>query len=330
MARIPARFVTLVLVLVGLVGPWPTLAVGADFPTRSIELVVPYPPGGSSDALARAVAPTLEKELGQSVVVVNKPGAGGLVAATLVSKAKPDGYTILIASSTALTLTPQIQDVEYDPLKGFTYMGLVARLIPMVLVRTDSPWKTFDELLAYAKSHPGKVRYGTSGPTSGTHIALSMIAKEKGVEFVHVPFKGDGPVVNAILGGHIEVAGLFSVYRPHVKAGKLRPLLSFMDERVKYFPDVPTVKEIGVRFKGKGSVQSITGIIAPAGVDPAIVSKYEMALKKAVASEEMQKTAETLGMLADFETAAEHREEITEGYHNATEALRATGLLKQK
>jgi tripartite-type tricarboxylate transporter receptor subunit TctC len=306
----------------------PLLAWSAEFPTRSIELVVPYPPGGSSDALARAVAPTLEKQFGQPVVVVNKPGAGGIVAATIVSKAKPDGYTILIASSTALVMAPRFEKVEYDALKDFTYLGLVARLIPMVLVRADSPWKTFEDLATYAKSNPGKLRYGTSGPHSGTHVAMSAMAKERNLDWVHVPFKGDGPVVNAILGGHIDVAGLFSVYKPHVNAGKLRPLVSLMDTRVKAFPDVPTYKELGFRFDTKGSVQSITGIIAPAGVAPEIVTRYEAALKAAVDSPEFQKTVETAGMVSDFMAAPAYRREMEEGHHNAIRMVRELGLTK--
>jgi len=318
----------LVLVLAGVLAGVPLLAWSADFPTRSIELVVPYPPGGSSDALARVVAPTLEKQLGQPVVVVNKPGAGGIVAATIVSNAKPDGYTILIASSTALVMAPRFEKVEYDTLKDFTYMGLVARLIPMILVRADSPWKTFEDLMTYVKNNPGKVRYGTSGPHSGTHVAMSAMAKERGLEWVHVPFKGDGPVVNAILGGHIEVAGLFSVYKPHVSAGKLRPLVSLMDTRVKAFPDVPTYKDLGFKFDTKGSVQSITGIIAPNGVAPAIVAKYEAALKAAVDSPEFQKTVEIAGMVSDFMPAAPYRREMEEGHHNAVRMVKELGLTK--
>jgi len=318
----------LVLGLVALVAAAPSLVGAQAFPTRSIELVVPYPPGGSSDALARAVAPTLEKELGQTVVVVNKPGAGGLVAATLVSKAKPDGYTILIASSTALVMAPRFEKVDYDTLKDFTYMGLVARLIPMILVGSDAPWKTFEDLIAHAKNTPGKIRYGTSGPHSGTHVALASIGKERGIDWLHVPFKGDGPVVNAILGGHVEVAGLFSVYKPHVTAGKLRPLLSLMDTRVKFFPEVPTYKDLGFKFETKGSVQSITGIIGPAGIPAPIVAKYEAALRKAVESPEFQKTVEIQGMAADFQPAADYRREMEEGYHNAGRMLKEIGLVK--
>jgi tripartite-type tricarboxylate transporter receptor subunit TctC len=319
----------LVLGLAALVMAAPVVAgAQAAFPTRSIELVVPYPPGGSSDALARAVAPTLEKELGQTVLVVNKPGAGGVVAATVVSKARPDGHTIIIASSTALVMAPRLEKVEYDTLKDFTYMGLVARLIPMILVRADAPWKSFEDLLAHAKNNPGKIRYGTSGPHSGTHVAMASIAKERGIDWVHVPFKGDGPVVNAILGGHVEVAGLFSVYKPHVEAGKLRPLLSLMDSRVAIFPEVPTYKDLGFKFETKGSVQSITGILGPAGVPAPVTARYEAALKKAVASPEFQKTVETQGMEAHFMSAAEYRREMEEGYHNAGRMLKDIGLVK--
>lgn len=318
----------LALALVALMASLPSFVTAADFPARQIELIVPYPPGGSSDALARAIAPTLEKEFGQTVVVVNKPGAGGIVAATLLAKSKPDGYLVVLASSTALVLSPRLQQVEYDSLKDFTYVGLVARLIPMVLVRTDAPWKTLEDLVAYAKNNPGKIRYGTSGPHSGTHIAMESIAREKGLGWVHVPFKGDGPAVTGILGGHVEAVGLFSVYKPHVSAGKLRPLVSLMDKRTKHFPEVPTYKELGFKFDARGSIQSITGIIAPAKLPPAIVAKFEAALRKAVDSPEFAKTIETLGMEADFEPAAAYRREMEEGYHNAGRMLKDVGIVK--
>lgn len=319
----------LTLCLIAAIAAVPSLATGAEFPTRTIELVVPYPPGGSSDALARAIVPALEKSLGGTVTVVNKPGAGGLVAATLVSKAKPDGYTVLVVSTAALVLSPRLEKVEYDSLKDFTYMGLIARLVPMVLVRTDSPWKTFEDLLTYAKGNPGKIRYGTSGPHSPTYVAMATMGREKGVQWVHVPFKGDGPVLNAILGGHIEVATLNSAtYRPHVKAGKLRALVSLMDTRVKFFPDVPTYKELGFTFDGRGWMQAITGIIAPAGVDRAIVARYESALKQAVESREFQNTVETLGVVADYMPGAEYGRETELGYDNAGRMLKDVGLVK--
>lgn len=318
----------LVLAAVALVASLSSFAIAQDFPARPIELIVPYPPGGSSDALARAIGPALERALKQTFVVVNKPGAGGIVAATLLSKSKPDGYAVVIVSSTALVISPRLQQVDYDSLKDFTYLGLVARLIPMVLVRADSPWKTLEDLVTYAKQNPGKIRYGTSGPHSGTHIAMEAIGKEKGVEWTHVPFKGDGPAVTGILGGHVEAVGLYSVYKPQVTAGKLRPLVSLMDKRTKHFPDVPTYKELGFKFDTRGSVQSITGFIAPAKLPPAIVAKYEAALRKAVDTPEFQKTVETLGMEADFLSATDYRRETEEGYHNAGKMLKDVGAIK--
>jgi len=179
---------------------------------------------------------------------------------------------------------------------------------------------------------PGREGWGeellTLNSHSGTHVALASIGKERGIDWLHVPFKGDGPVVNAILGGHVEVAGLFSVYKPHVTAGKLRPLLSLMDTRVKFFPEVPTYKDLGFKFETKGSVQSITGIIGPAGIPAPIVAKYEAALRKAVESPEFQKTVEIQGMAADFQPAADYRREMEEGYHNAGRMLKEIGLVK--
>lgn len=300
-------------------------ARAAEFPTRSIELIVPYPPGGSSDAIARGLGPTLEKVLGQTVVVINKPGAAGAVAASLVARAKPDGYTILLASSSALTLVPRFDRVEYEPLRDFTYIGLVTRLSSMLLVQSEAPWKTFDELVEYARRNPKKIKYGASG-RAGTYLGMEAIAREKGIELVHVPFKGDGPAINALLGGHVDAAALYSAYVPHVRAGKLRPLLALTGFQVRAFPEVPTIKDVGLKFVGKGSTESITGIIAPRGVSADVVRKYEEAIKAAIAAPEFLKVAQALDVEPHFLTSEEYRKEMEESSRAVGEVFQGLGL----
>ena len=304
---------------------FPHEAPGQGFPSRQVELVVPYPPGGSSDALARGLQPMLERALGQTVVVVNRPGAAGGVAASLLARTRADGHTILLASSSAMTLVPRFEKVEYEPLRDFTFVALVTRLSSMLLVRADAPWKTIDQFFEYAKQNPRKIKYGTSAQ-AGTYLAMEAVGKERGLEWVHVPFKGDGPAINALLGGHIDAAALYSAYVPHVKAGKLHPLLALTGFRPRSFPEVPTLRSVGLKFEGKGSTESITGIIAPKGLSPDIVRKYEDALRTAVASPEFLKVAEALDVEAHYLNSEEYRKETEAGYRAVGEVFKRLGL----
>lgn len=301
---------------------------GQAFPTRAIEFVVGYAPGGASDAIARALAKKLEEEFGQPVTVVNKPGASGALAAALVSKARPDGYTIHVTSSSALTVVPHIEKVEYNPLADFTYLALVVRQSPMLVVKADAPWKSFAELAEYAKSNPRKVKYGTYGEFSGTHIAMGAIARERGIEWIHVPFKGDGPAVTALLGGHIDAAAPAAGYAPHVRAGKFRGLLTLTGRRSQLFPDVPSLRDVNVAFDARGSSDVITGIVAPKGLPADIARKYEDALEKAVGSAEFIKVVETLALERAFHRGAEFQKEVEAGSGHVDAALKSLGLKK--
>lgn len=301
---------------------------GQAFPTRAIEFVVGYAPGGASDAIARALAKKLEEEFGQPVTVVNKPGASGALAAALVSKAKPDGYTIHVTSSSALTVVPHIEKVEYNPLTDFTYLALVVRQSPMLVVKADAPWKSFAELAEYAKGNPRKVKYGTYGEFSGTHIAMGAIARERGIEWIHVPFKGDGPAVTALLGGHIDAAAPAAGYAPHVRAGKFRGLLTLTGRRSQLFPEVPSLRDANVTFDARGSSDVITGIVAPKGLPADIARKYEDALEKAVGSAEFIKVVESLALERAFHRGAEFQKEVEAGSGHVDAALKILGLKK--
>ncbi len=324
-----SRKVLLVICYLGMAGfVSQGMSFGASFPTKSIDLYIPFAPGGISDTMGRALAPRLGEVLGQPIVPVNKPGASGALAVSLLSKAKPDGYTILIVSNSSLTVVPHFENLGYDPLADFNYLCKTYDQTSMLVVPTDSPWKTFEEVIDFAKKNPKKVKYGTWGQFSGVHIAMEAIGKEKGIEWGHIPFKGEGPVVPALLGKHVDLGVLAPGGVPHIKAGKLRLLLVLQGFRSKTFPDAPCFKDAGIKFNGKGSSELMSGIIAPKGLPSDIVKKYEDALKEAVKSPEFLKASATLGIEPQFLPGNEFRKEIEEGNRHVGAVIRQLDLKK--
>ncbi len=247
----------------------------ADFPTKEVQIIIPYAAGGATDLIFRALAATTGKYLGKAVIVVNRPGGGGTVGVTEVSQAKPDGYTLL-SGITPLTILP------YQVKTTFTYKSFepiinVVKDPGMFLVRSDSPWKSLSEFLDYAKKNPEMITVGNSGAGGGVHLIALAFEKTAGVKFNHIPFAGGGPSVTALLGGHINAV---SVSPPegieHVKAGKLKIIALFAEKRFELFPDVPTVKEQGIDF----TMGQWRGLAAPKGAPPDVIKKLHDAFKK--------------------------------------------------
>ncbi len=255
------------------------LATGAQaqqFPTRPVTLIVPWPAGGSTDIGMRALAAATEKHLGQSIVIENKPGAAGTIGpANMAASARPDGYTVAQLALTVFRI-PFIQKTSFDPAKDFTYLIHLTGYTFGVVVRADAPWKTFQELLDYAKANPGKINYGTPGAGSSLHIAMEQIAKMKGVKWTQVPFKGVAESMNALLGGHIDVVADSTGWAGSVNAGSARLLVTWGAARTKNWPDVPILKEVGIDMISN----SPFGIGGPKGMDPAVVKILHDAFKK--------------------------------------------------
>ncbi len=247
----------------------------AEFPTKEVQIIIPYAAGGATDLIFRALAATTGKYLGKAVIVVNRPGGGGTVGVTEVSQAKPDGYTLLSAITPLTILPHQVKTT-------FTYQSFepiinVVKDPGMFLVKSDSPWKNLNEFLDYAKKNPGMITVGNSGAGGGVHLIALAFEKTAGVKFNHIPFAGGGPSVTALLGGHINAV---SVSPPegieHVKAGKLRIIALFAEKRFELFPDVPTVKEQGINF----TMGQWRGLAAPKGTPPDVIKKLHDAFKK--------------------------------------------------
>jgi tripartite-type tricarboxylate transporter receptor subunit TctC len=278
-------------------------AKAADYPVHPITLVVPYAAGGGNDVIARIVAERIGASLGQSIVVENRGGAGGTIATRQVAKAAPDGYTLLIATS-SLAINPSLYpNVGYDPRKDFAPVGLIASSSNVVLVHPSVPAKSIAELIALAKQQDGKLTFASTGTGSSVHLAAELFAGMAGVKLTHVPYKGSGPALNDLIGGHVAL--MFSTMASAaglVRDGsKVRALAVTGAKRSELFPDLPTVAEAGL--PGYEAVLHY-GIVAPAGTPHAVVERLNAALNAALASDDVKKKlavegAETLPVAPD-------------------------------
>jgi tripartite-type tricarboxylate transporter receptor subunit TctC len=264
------------IVLGGAAAAWPLSARAQSFPTRPVTLIVPFGPGATADVTLRSLALATEKHLGQSIIIDNRGGAGGTLGpAQMAATAKPDGYTISQIPFVVLR-TPFIRKTTYDPATDFTYIIGVSVYTFGVVVRGDAPWKTFQQFLDYAVANPGKVSFGQSGLNNLPNTTMAQIARQRGINWVSVPYKGGGDLVSALLGGHITAIADSTHFAPHVNTGEFRFLVSFGAARTKNWPDVPTLKECGFDLVASGPY----GIAGPKGIDQATVKALHDAFKR--------------------------------------------------
>jgi len=279
------RYFFIMIMLMGGAAAWPRWAHAQSppsvYPDRPITLIVPYAPGGGNDVLARAVAEPMGKSLGQPVVIENRGGAGGAVGTRQVAKAAPDGYTLGLGGTGTLAIDPTLYpNVGYDPRKDFAPVGLIATSPLIILVNPSLAARNVQELIALAKAQPGKLNYASAGPGSGIHLGTVLFADTAGIDLTHIPYKGTGPALTDLLGGHVQI--YFSSLPPAVglvKDHKLRALGVTGLKRSASFPEVPTVAEQGL--PGFEAVLHY-GIIAPAGTPRRIVDKLNAALRAAL------------------------------------------------
>jgi tripartite-type tricarboxylate transporter receptor subunit TctC len=262
-------------------------AFAQAWPTKPIRVVVPYPPGGTSDILARTIGEKLGSALGQPVVVENKPGANGNVGADFVAKAPPDGYTFLLADIGAIAISPSVYpSLPFDPVKNFAPVTMVAYSPHILVVHPSVPAKSVAELVALAKSKPGKLNYAASSTGSAPHLAGVEFAQRAKIDWNYIPYKGGAQAVTDVVGGQADLLfnGMLATY-PNVKGGKLRILAVSSANRLASIPDVPTVAESGFPGFETGSWQ---GILAPPGTPPEIVAKLGGEVQKILATPEMK------------------------------------------
>ena len=271
---------TLKLLLIAFALLCPTLALAQDFPASPIHLIVPFPPGGPNDIIARTIGQRMSEILKQPIIIDNRGGQGGVLGTDLVAKAKPDGYTIAITSAGALAISPSMEKVAYVTLKDLQPITLVAKVPEMLVVATSVPANNMKELVALAKKEPGKLNFASSGPGSLPHLAGELFKLTAKIDITHVPYRGAAPAVNDLLGQQVQMVFLdLPILLPQIKAGKLKPIAVGTPNRVPSAPDVPTTTEVGMP---KLQTENWYGMVAPAHTPPSIVAILHKATVEAM------------------------------------------------
>jgi tripartite-type tricarboxylate transporter receptor subunit TctC len=265
-------------VAASLAGLAPAAAETPDqFPTKPITLIVPFQAGVSADLLFRGYAEAASAYLGQPVIVDNKPGGSATLGpATMAATAKPDGYTICQIAIPVFRV-PYMQKSTFDPVKDFTYIIMLGGYTLGTVVKADGPFKEWKDVIEFSKANPGKFTYATIGPATTNAIAMELMARQSGVQFTHIPTKGGGESIAAVLGGHVMMMVESPAWAPHVASGEFRLIMLLNGERSKKWPDTPTLKELGYTYE----FDSPFGLAGPRGIDPAIVKKLHDGFKKA-------------------------------------------------
>jgi len=273
-----------------------------DYPTRPITLIVPWTAGSSTDSALRVLADSASKHLGKPIVVENKAGTAGVRGAmTLASEARPDGYTIAQMPQTVFRY-PHTAKVSFDPTKDFTWIIGLTGYTFGVVVRADSPFKTFKELVDYAKANPGKVTYGTPGTHTTLHITMLELAEKLGLDWVHVPYKGGAETTKALLAGDVMAVADASGWTPQVQSGEFRLLATWGKERMRAFPAVPTLQELGYGIV----TSSPYGLAGPKGMDPKVTRILHDAFKKALEDKAVLDVLERLGQQVEYLSSEEY------------------------
>jgi tripartite-type tricarboxylate transporter receptor subunit TctC len=297
----------------------------AEYPDRPITLWVQYAPGGSTDMTARALAVGAAKILGQQIVVENKPGAGGAVALALLSKAKPDGYTLCYATDSSIVRNPQLQKVQFAPLKDFTPLIAVCAVQNAIGVKKEAPWKTFKELVDYAKKNPNKIKYSSGGSGSGMHHAMAYVGFKEKIEWIHVPYKGNTEAMTALMGGHVDVASVGGEIYPFANADTVRILAIAENKRNPKHPDVPTLMDLGYDFAN----DAVMSVVGPAGMAPDVAKKIEDAFAKAAEAKEVKALFDQLDLLPILVVGKDYEARLKEYWARMEKGLKETGLIKE-
>jgi tripartite-type tricarboxylate transporter receptor subunit TctC len=301
-------------------------AQAADFPSRPITLIVPFQAGVSADLLFRGIAESAAKHLGQPVIVDNKPGGSATLGpATMAASAKPDGYTIGQIAIPVFRI-PYMQKATFDPVKDFTYILNLGGYTLGAVVKADGPFKTWADVIAFAKANPGKFTYATIGPATTNAIAMELMARQSGVQFTHIPSKGGGESIAAVLGGHVMMMVESPAWAPQVAAGDFRLLLLLNGQRSKKWPETPTLKELGYTYE----FDSPFGLAGPKGMDPAIVKKLHDAFKKAYEDEKVIELFDRFDFVRRYMSTADYQAFVPKLAAEEKAALEKIGLAKSE
>jgi tripartite-type tricarboxylate transporter receptor subunit TctC len=292
-----------------------------SFPAKPITLICPWPPGGTTDVHLRKFAEIAQKYLGQPIIIENKPGGGGMIGpAQMARLARPDGYTLSQLPITAYRL-PHQRAVDWEPLKDFSYVIGITGYTFGVVVRSDSPFKSFRELIDYARANPGKLSYATPGTGTSPHLLMEEVAMKAGVEFLHVPFKGLAEGVQGLLGGHVMAQSDSTGWGRQVDAGQFRLLVTFGENRTKW--NAPTAKELGLGIVS----YSPYGIVGPKGMDARLVRTLHDAFKRALDDPEHLKTLAQLDQVYWYKSSEDYARWAAETFAAERATIERVGLL---
>ena len=298
-----------------------THAFAQAFPAKPITLICPWPPGGSTDQHLRKFAEIAQKHLGQTVIVENKPGAGGMLGpGTMARTARPDGYTVSQLPVGAFRI-PHMQKVDWDPLKDFSYIIGITGYTFGVVVKADSQFKTFQDLIEFARANPGKMAYASTGNGTSPHLLMEEVAMKTGVQFLHVPFKGNADSTAALLGGHVLAQSDATGWGRHVDAGTFRLLVTFGEKRTKW--NAPTAKELGIDIVS----YSPYGLVAPKGLEPQTQRLLHDAFKRTLDDPEHLKTLQTLDQVYWYKSSEDYAQWAAETFKAERATIERVGLL---
>lgn len=305
----------------------PSLATAQEYPTKPITIIVPFPAGGTLDNLTRSLAQKMSDDFKQPVIIDNKPGAGTVIGTEIVARAAPDGYTLgMVANSFAIN--PSLYDnLRYDTVKDFTPVSWVAYTPHLLVVNPDVPVKSLADVIATAKSKPGELSFASFGAGTSPHIAIERLKAEAKIDVLHIPYKGQAPALNDLLGGHVDMmfANTPDVL-PHVKSGKLRAIALANDTRLESIPDVPTFKEAGVDNMNSNSWY---GVIVPSGTPAPIVEKLSAEFVRIVNLPEIRERLLAQGLEPAGTTSAEFAEYLKSEMEMAAKVVKASGASVQ-
>jgi len=320
MKRKSAPMVLLVTTL--LLGLFCIQAYADTYPSKPINLYIPYSGGGTTDVTARLLANLAQKDFSTPIVCINKPGGGSALMHELIAGAEPDGYTLGILVTAGLTRIPLLRKVNYDPMNDFTPIMQYGLYQHGLCVKADSPWKTFEEFIAYAKANPYKVTYSTAGTGSGQHLVMEYLAAKEGIKWTHVPYKGGVNAVTACLGGHVTATSQATEWKSYVQAGQLRLLAVYGLKRIASFPEVRTLQEIGYDY----ALVSGMGIVGPKGLDTAVVKKVGDAFGQACQEKGFIKLMNKMDLLPYYRNQNELTDFLKTDFEQKKELIQRIGL----
>jgi tripartite-type tricarboxylate transporter receptor subunit TctC len=300
-------------------------ASAQTYPNKPIRLMVPFPPGGSTDIVARIVAQKLGTQLGQSLVIENRGGAGGTLGTAVVAKAPADGYTLVVGTTSTHVVAPSVyQKLEYDPVKDFAPISLIAVTPYLLVVNPAVPAKTLKELVGLMKAQPGKLNYASAGVGSTTHLAMEMLKSVSSTYALHIPYNGNGPAGTAVIAGQVEILfGSLPAVLPHAKSGRVRALAVGTPKRSPSLPDVPTVAESG--YPGFDASLWLA-FMAPAGTPAPIIERLQKEIVAAVNAKDTAETLDKNGAEPLTSTPAELAAMIRDGVAKYAKVVKAAGV----